>query len=73
MYIDMGDDGRYIATRIGIVTFQRQSGKPFILKYVIHVPGFKNNLVSVAMLEDVQYDVVLVKERCSFITMYKER
>ena len=43
---------------IGRVNFQRESGKPFILKYVMHVPGLKKNLVSVAMLEDLGFDVV---------------
>ena len=50
MHIDMGDDGSYSATRIGTVIFQIQSGKPFILKYFMHVPGLKKNLVSFAML-----------------------
>ena len=58
MHIEMGDDGRYSATRIGIVNFQRDSIKHFKLKDVMHVPGLKNNLVSVAMLEDLGYDVV---------------
>ena len=58
MHIEMGDDGRYSATEIGTVTFQRQSSKPFFLKYVMHVPSLKKNLVSVAMLEDRGYDVV---------------
>ena len=58
MHIEMGDDGRYSAVGIGKVTFQRHSGKPFILKFFIHVPSLKNNLVSVAMLEDLGYDVV---------------
>ena len=58
MHIEMGDDERYSATGIGIVTFQRQSGKPFILKYFMHVSGLKKNLVSVSMLEDLRYDVV---------------
>ena len=53
MHIEMGDDGRYSATGIGTITFQRQLGKPFILKDVMHVPGLKNNLASVAMLEDL--------------------
>ena len=52
MYIKMGDDGRYSATGIGTVTFQRQSGKPFLLKYVMHVLGLNTKLVLVAMLED---------------------
>ena len=58
MHIEMGDDGRYSATEIGTVTFQRQLGKPFILKDFMHVPGLKNNLVSFDMLEDRGYDVV---------------
>jgi hypothetical protein len=58
MCIDMGDDGRYSATGIGTITFQRESGKPFQLKFFMHVPGLKKNLVSVAMLEDIGYDVV---------------
>jgi len=59
MHIDMGDHGRYNATGIGIVNFERDSGKNFILKYVMHVPGLKNNFVSVAMLKFLGYDVVL--------------
>ena len=58
MHIKMGDDERYSATEIGTITFQRQSGKPFQLKYVMHVLGLKKNLVSFAMLEDRGYDVV---------------
>jgi hypothetical protein len=33
-------------------------GKPFQLKDVMHVPGLKKKLVSVAMLEDRGYDDV---------------
>ena len=58
MHIEMGDDKRYSATEIGTIKFQRESGKPFQLKYVMHVPGLKKNLVSVTMLEDKGYDVV---------------
>ena len=58
MHIEMGNDGRYSATGIGTITFQRELGKPFQLKNVMHVPGLKKNLVSVAMLEDRGYDVV---------------
>ena len=56
--IEMGDDGRYSMTGIGTITFQRESGNPFLLNNVVHVPGLKKNLVSVAMLEDKGYDVV---------------
>ena len=50
---------------IGTVTFQRHLGKPFQLKYVMHVQGLKKNLVSIAMLEDRGYDVFSVKEKLS--------
>ena len=58
VHIEMGDDGRYSVTSIGTISFERESGKPFILKDVMHVPGLKKNLISVAMLEDKGYDVV---------------
>ena len=58
MHIEMGDDGRYSDIGIGTITFVRESGKPFILKDVMHVLGLKKNFVSVAMLEDRGYDVV---------------
>ena len=48
----------YSATDIGTITFEREPGKPFLLKDVMHVPGLKKNLVSVAMLEDKGYDIV---------------
>ena len=43
---------------IGTIYFERESGKPFRLKEVMHVPGLKKNLISMAMLEDKGYDVV---------------
>ena len=58
VHIEMGDDGRYSATGIGTISFERESSKPFVLKEVMHVPGLKKNLISVAMLEDKGYDVV---------------
>ena len=58
MQIEMGDEIQYSSTDIGTITFQSHWGKPFPLKYVIHVPGLKKNLVWVAMLEDRGYDVV---------------
>jgi hypothetical protein len=41
MHIDMGKDGWYSVTGIGTITFQRELGKPFQLKNVMHVPGLK--------------------------------
>ena len=67
MHIEMGDDGWYSATEIRTITFQRQSGKLFQLKDVMHVLGLKKNLVLVAMLEDRGYDAMfLVKENLSY-------
>ena len=57
MHIEMGDDGRYNVTGIGTISFEGESSKPFILEDVMHVPGLKKNLISVAMLEDKGYDV----------------
>ena len=47
MHIEMGNDGRYNAIGIRTITFERESGNPFQLKDVMHVPGLKKNLVSV--------------------------
>ena len=38
VHIKMGDDGRKSAIGIGTISFERESGKPFILKEVMHVP-----------------------------------
>ena len=56
VHIEMGDDGRYSATSVNTISFERESSKPFILKDVMHVPGLKKNLISAAMLEDMGYD-----------------
>ena len=61
MHIEMGDDGRYSATRLGTVTFEREHGAPLTLRDVMYVVGLKKNLVSVSMLEDRGYDVVFSK------------
>ena len=61
MHIEMGDDGRYNATRIGIDTFDRDKSSPLRLKYVMFVPGIKKNLIFVVVLEDRGYDVIFNK------------
>eukprot|EP00253_Pinus_taeda_P004006 PITA_04006 len=63
VHIEMGDDGRYSETNIDTISFKRESGKRFVLKEVMHVPGLKKNLISVAMLEDKGYDVVFSEEK----------
>ena len=61
MHIEMGDDRRYSATDISIITFQREAGTPLTLKDVMNFLGLKNNLVSVAKLEYPSYDVKFSK------------
>ena len=61
MHIEVGDDGRSSATGLGMITFQREHGAPLTLKNVMYVPRLKKNLVSISMLEDRDYDVILSK------------
>eukprot|EP00253_Pinus_taeda_P029923 PITA_29923 len=61
MHIEMGDDGKYSVTRLGMITFQREHRAPLILNNVIYAPGMKKNLVSISMLEDRGYDVTFSK------------
>ena len=58
MHTKMGDDERYNSNDVGIVTFQIKWGNPLTLKYFMHVPSLKKNLVYVSMLEDHGYDVI---------------
>lgn len=60
-HTEMGDDERYSATNIDIVTFQREYGSPITLKDVMYVSGLKKNLVSCVMLVDHGYDVIFSK------------
>ena len=61
MHIEIGDDGRYNMTSMGIFTFQRESGSHIRLRDVMFVLGLKKNLISVAILEDCGYDVIFNK------------
>eukprot|EP00253_Pinus_taeda_P021564 PITA_21564 len=61
MRIEMGDDGKYSVSGVGMIAFQREHGAPITLIDVKYVPGLKKNLVSVMMLEDKGYDVVFSK------------
>ena len=61
MHIEMGADGRYSATGLGTITFQREQGALLTLRDVMYVPGLKKNLVSFTMLEDRCYDMIFLK------------
>jgi len=56
--IELGDDDQYAARGVGIFSFQRELGNPLHLKDVLYVPGLRQNLVSVATLEDKGYDII---------------
>lgn len=58
MHINLADDERYSANGISTVTFMRESGPPLCLKDVMFLLGLKNNIISVAVLEDHRYDVI---------------
>eukprot|EP00253_Pinus_taeda_P024009 PITA_24009 len=59
--IEMGDNEKYSVSGVGTVAFQREHGASITLTDVKYVPGLKNNLLSIAMLEDKGYDVVFSK------------
>ena len=60
-HIEMGDNGRYSATGIGIVTFEREKSSPLRLKSVMFIPRLKKNLIPVAILEDHGYASIFSK------------
>ena len=45
VHIEMSDFGRYSAIDIGTISFERESGKPFRLKEVMHVVGLKKEVM----------------------------
>ena len=61
MHIELGDDERYNATIIGIVTFEREKASPLHLKDVMFILVLKKNLIFVEILEDRGYDVVSIE------------
>jgi hypothetical protein len=63
LYIEMGNNSKCQATSHGTVTFQREIGKPLMVKDVLHVPGMTKNLILVSALEDRGYVVTFQDER----------
>jgi len=61
VHIEMGDDGKYSVIGVGNITFQREHASPLTLENVMHVPRLAKKLVSIGMLEDRCYDVILLK------------
>jgi len=61
MHIEMGDDGKYNVTGLGMITFLSENMVPLTLKNVMYVPELGKNLSFVSMLEDIVYDVIFSK------------
>ena len=64
--IELRDDGMYAARGVGNVNFQRESGNPLHLIDVLYVLGLRQNLVSVATLEDKGYDIIFSRGKAYF-------
>jgi hypothetical protein len=57
LLIEMGNNAKCRAACLGAVTFQRESGKPLMVKDVLYVPCMKKNMISVSGLEGRGYVV----------------
>jgi hypothetical protein len=57
LVIEMGNNAKCRVVGHGTMTFQRESGKPLIVRDVLYVPGMTKNLISVSTLEDRGYVV----------------
>jgi hypothetical protein len=57
LVIEMGNNAKCRAAGHGTVTFQRESGKPLMVRDVLYVSGMTKNLISVSALEDRGYVV----------------
>ncbi|XP_057813391.1 uncharacterized protein LOC131027373 [Cryptomeria japonica] len=54
-YIELGDNRKYQAIGVGIVRFQRESGKTLLVEDLLYVNFMMNNLIFVSTLEDKGY------------------
>jgi hypothetical protein len=55
--IEMGNNAKCWATCYGTVTFQRESGKPLMVRDVLYVSGMTKNLIFASGLEERGYVV----------------
>jgi transposase InsO family protein len=63
LVIELEDDRRYKAQRVGTISFQRESGKPLRFSNVQYVLGLTKNLILISTLEDKGYEVNVCKGR----------
>jgi hypothetical protein len=57
LMIKMGNNAKCRATGHGAMTFQREYGKPLMVRDVLYVSGMKKNLISILALKDTGYVV----------------
>jgi hypothetical protein len=57
-YVELGDEKCYNIEGVGSISFRLESGARLHVYEVLHVPGLKKNLLSVATLEDKGYWVM---------------
>jgi hypothetical protein len=56
----LGDDSMVKVVGSGIVSIQRESLHPMLLRDVLYFLGLKNNLVSISTIEDRGYEVLFL-------------
>lgn len=54
-YIELGVNAKYHATSVGMIKFQRDSGKPLLVEDMLYVHGMTKNLISISTLEEKGY------------------
>jgi hypothetical protein len=57
-HVEIGNDKYYMIEGVGSISFRLESGARLHVDEVLYVPGLKNNLLSVATLEDKGYWVI---------------
>ena len=73
IHVELGDDARYQAQRVGIVSFERESGKPLSFAAVLYALGLTNNLILVSTLEDKGYQVKFQDHRVYILPKGSDR
>ena len=57
IHVELGDGAQYQAQGVGIVSFQRESGKRLGFVDVLYVPRLTKNLISISTIEDKGFQV----------------
>ena len=63
MKVELGDDSTYAIKGVGSASFQLDSGTIIHIEKILYVPGLKNNLLSMEVLEDKGVQCSLLKRK----------